>query len=189
MAYTLKQLKVELRAEVRDEVNDVLNNGFKDELVQVLVDKVFPEINRQVIGLYEQWRNAQDGVCQNRLTVCQRSFEGLRNADSNLETLIPRFNDLSKNVEKLEQSREKDSLSLARIEVGLSNLDKRFDSVSETQKEHDDRIAILEKTPGASALAHDEKTKRTWIGAAIGVVFTIAAAILLALFNRFILRG
>ena len=189
MGYTLKQLKEELRAEVRDEVNDVLNNGFKDELVQVLVDKIFPEISRQVIGLYEQWRNAQDGVCQNRLIGCQRSFEGLRNADSNLETLIPRFNDLSKNVEKLEQSREKDSLSLARIEVGLSNLDKRFDSVSEIQGEHDDRIAVLEKTPGTSALVQTEKTKRTWIGAAIGIVFTIAAAILLALFNRFILRG
>ena len=187
MAYTLKQLKDELRAEVRDEVNDVLNNGFKDELVQVLVDKVFPEINRQVIGLYEQWRNAQDGVCKNQTLVCQRSFEGLRNANSNLEVLIPRINDLSKNVEKLEKSRTADSLSLARIEVGLSNLDKRFDSVSEIQGEHDDRIVALEKAPGASALAHDEKTRRTWIGAAIGVIFTILAAVLIALFNKFVL--
>jgi len=188
MAYTLKQLKEELRAEVRDEVNDVLNNGFKDELVQVLVDKVFPEINRQVIGLYEQWRNAQDGVCQNRLTVCQRSFEGLRNADSNLETLIPRFNDLSKNVEKLEQSREKDSLSLARIEVGLRNFDVRFEDSKEHAETQETRLGVVEKAPGVSALAHDEKTKRTWVGAAIGVIFTILAGVALALINHFILK-
>jgi len=187
MGYTLKQLKEELRAEVRAEVQAVLNDGFRDDVIRVITDSLVPEINRQVIGLYEQWRNAQDGVCKNQTIVCQRSFEGLRNANSNLETLIPRVNDLSKNVEKLEKNRTGDSLSLARIEVGLSNLNKRFDVLEGNAEMQETRIGALEKAPGAQALAQDERIKRTWVGAAIGVVFTVLAAVLVALFNRFIL--
>ena len=189
MAYTLKQLKEELRAEVRNEVHDVLNDGFRDNVIRVITDNLIPEINRQVMGLYEQWRNAQDGVCKNQTLVCQRSIEGLRNENSNLATMIPRVNDLGKNVDKLERARGQDSLSLARIEVGLSNLDKRFDALGKNGAARENRLTVLEKAPGASALAHDEKTKRTWIGAAIGVIFTILAGVALALVNRFILRG